>query len=90
MAHVNTRGVRLDRAVSRRTRTIRASFLAMAEKPSSERQNEGYDEAARGGKDVPPTNVGIPRERDKRLGDAFDREADAAANDVRRREHSAE
>lgn len=56
-----------------------------------ERQNEGYDEAARGGKDMPPTNVGIPVEPEDRIRrDAFDREANEAANDVRRRDHSAD
>lgn len=56
----------------------------------TERQDEGYDEAARGGKGVPPTDVGVPQEHDRRSDDPFDREADQAANDVRRREHSAE
>jgi hypothetical protein len=62
----------------------------MTERQRSDKQDEGYDEAARGGKNVPPTDVGVPQERDKRAGDAFDREADQAANDVRRREHSAD
>lgn len=56
----------------------------------AQRQNEGYDEAARGGKNVPPSDVGVPQEPDRRRGDAFDRAADEAANDVRRREHSAD
>ena len=30
------------------------------ETPMTPRQKEGYDEAARGGKGVPPSNVGIP------------------------------
>ena len=56
-------------------------------------QNEGYDEAARGGKGAPPSNVGIPPnpgDSDVRTGDEFDREARDAANQVRRREHSAD
>ena len=56
-------------------------------------QNEGYDEAAHGGKDVPASDVGIPisdRDRERLSGDPFDREAAEAANDVRRREHSAD
>jgi hypothetical protein len=53
------------------------------------KQNEGYDEAARGGKGVPPTDVGVPLTPDERPdADAFDREAREAANDVRRRENS--
>ena len=62
----------------------------MAENEGTKRQDEGYDEAARGGKGVPPSDVGVPHERDNRVGDEFDREADQAANDVRRREHSAD
>ena len=63
----------------------------MAEKKTpEERQNEGYDEAARGGKGVPPTDVGVPLEPggDAR-GDEFDRAAREAANDVRRQDKSA-
>jgi hypothetical protein len=59
-------------------------ITTMAEKKTrEERQNEGYDEAARGGKGVPPypgDSVG---------GDEFDRAAREAANDVRRRDKSA-
>jgi hypothetical protein len=56
-----------------------------------ERQNEGYDEAARGGKGVPPTPVNSPLAPDEAAtGDEFDRAAREAANDVRRREHSAD
>lgn len=55
-----------------------------------QKQNEGYDEAARGGKGMPPTDVGVPLEPDDSVGgDAFDREAREAANDVRRRDNSA-
>ncbi len=62
----------------------------MAENDRTKRQDEGYDEAARGGKNVPASDVGVPHEPDNRAGDEFDREADQAANDVRRREHSAD
>lgn len=56
-----------------------------------ERQNEGYDEAARGGPGVPPSDVGVPNSGSgSRPRDAFDRAAGDAANDVRRREHSAD
>ena len=56
----------------------------------SQKQNEGYDEAARGGKGVPPTDVGVPLRPDDSVGgDEFDREAREAANDVRRRDKSA-
>jgi hypothetical protein len=57
---------------------------------TDERTNAGYDEAARGGPGVPPTDVGVPNDADQTGGDAFDREAREAANDVRRREHSAD
>jgi hypothetical protein len=58
---------------------------------TSERQNEGYDEVARGGKNVPPSDVGIPPNRGESVGgDEFDREAREAANDVRRRDTSAD
>jgi len=61
------------------------------ERTLEERQNDGYDEAARGGPGVPPSDVGIPTDSDDETGgDAFDREAREAANDVRRRDHSAE
>jgi hypothetical protein len=56
-------------------------------------QNEGYDEAARGGPGAQPTNVGIPMspgDRDIRQEDAFDRAEREAANDVRRRDRSAD
>jgi hypothetical protein len=56
-------------------------------------QNDGYDEAARGGRDVPPSDVGVPPnpgEQDIRREDEFDRASREAANDVRRREHSAD
>jgi hypothetical protein len=57
---------------------------------ATQKQNEGYDEAARGGKGMPPTDVGVPlRPNDTSGGDEFDREAREAANDVRRRENSA-
>jgi hypothetical protein len=57
----------------------------------TERQNQGYDEAARGGKGVPKSDVGIPpNPGDSVGGDEFDRAAREAANDVRRREHSAD
>ena len=63
----------------------------MAEKKTNEeRQNEGYDEAARGGKGVPPTNVGVPLDPEgTSRGDEFDRAAREAANDVRRQDSSA-
>ncbi len=56
-------------------------------------QNEGYDEAARGGAGARATDVGVPPnpgEDDVRREDEFDRAAREAANDVRRREHSAD
>ncbi len=56
----------------------------------AERQDAGYDEAARGGKGVPPSDVGVPNPDDQVSGDEFDRAAREAANDVRRREHSAD
>jgi hypothetical protein len=53
-------------------------------------QNEGYDEAAHGGKGVPSSDVGIPPNPDDSVGgDEFDRAARDAANDVRRRDKSA-
>jgi hypothetical protein len=63
----------------------------MAEKTSREEpQNRGYDEAARGGKGVPPTNVGVaPNPGDSVGRDGFDRAAREAANDVRRRDKPA-
>ncbi len=57
----------------------------------TERQKEGYDVAARGGKGVPPSDVGVPPPPGESTdGDEFDREAREAANDVRRRDHSAD
>jgi hypothetical protein len=57
----------------------------------TERQNEGYDEAAHGGKDVPASDVGIPPgPGDSVGGDEFDRAARDAANDVRRQDKSAD
>jgi hypothetical protein len=56
----------------------------------TQKQNEGYDEAARGGKGMPPTDVGVPLTPDEPPdSDEFDREAREAANDVRRRDNSA-
>jgi hypothetical protein len=61
------------------------------EYPVTRRQEEGYDEASRGGKGVPPSDVGVPPNPGESTGgDEFDREAREAANDVRRREHSAD
>jgi hypothetical protein len=52
-------------------------------------QNAGYDEAARGGPGVPPSDVGTASDVDRPSGgDAFDREADNAAAEVRRRERT--
>jgi len=57
----------------------------------TERQNQGYDEAAHGGKNVPSDDVGIPPNPDDAGdGDEFDRAARDAANDVRRQDKSAE
>jgi len=57
----------------------------------TERQNQGYDEAARGGKGVPKSDVGIPpNPGDSVGGDEFDRAAREAANDVRRQDRSAD
>jgi hypothetical protein len=57
-----------------------------------EKQNQGYDEAVRG---QPPVKLDImdtnANEQDKSRDEKrFDRAADEAANDVRRREHSAD
>jgi hypothetical protein len=53
----------------------------------TKRQNEGYDEAARGGKDVPPSDVGLPpTPDDSAAGDEFVRASRDAAYDVRRRD----
>jgi hypothetical protein len=63
----------------------------MTEKRDTERQNEGYDEAARGGRHMPSTDVGIPpNPGDEIGGDEDDAAAREAANDVRRRDHSAD
>ena len=64
--------------------------MAENKKREEERQNEGYDEAARGGKGVRPSDVGVPpNPGDSVGGDRFDRAARAAANDVRRQDKSA-
>jgi hypothetical protein len=61
------------------------------EQPMSERQKQGYDEAAHGGAGVPASDVGVPpNPGDSVGGDEFDRAGREAANDVRRREHSAD
>ena len=57
----------------------------------TERQNQGYDEAAHGGKNVPSSDVGIPpNPGESGGGDEFDRAARDAANDVRRQDKSAD
>jgi hypothetical protein len=57
----------------------------------TKRQDEGYDEAAHGGKGVPASDVGVPPNPGEETGgDEFDRAARDAANDVRRRDNSAE
>jgi hypothetical protein len=57
----------------------------------TKRQEQGYDEAVRGGAGVPPSDVGVPPNPDEEVGgDAFDRAAREAANDVRRQDKSAE
>jgi len=60
------------------------------QRESDHTTDEGYDEAARGGKGVPPSDVGIPVDPDEVSADPDDREARNAANDVRRRDHSAD
>ena len=61
------------------------------QKQEQKEQNEGYDEAARGGKGVPSTNVGTSPDTPKPApADPFDKAAKKAAADVRRRESSAE
>ncbi len=61
------------------------------EYPVTKTQKEGYDEAAHGGKDVRPSDVGVPpNPGDAVGGDEFDRAAQEAANDVRRQDHSAD
>jgi hypothetical protein len=58
---------------------------------ATEQQNAGYDEAARGGKGAPKSDVGIPpNPGDSVGGDEFDRAAREAANDVRRHDKSAD
>jgi hypothetical protein len=60
------------------------------EYPINKRQEEGYDEAARGGAGVPPSDVGVPATPDESTGgDEFDKAARDAANDVRRHDKSA-
>jgi hypothetical protein len=52
-------------------------------------QDAGYDEAARGGQGVPPSDVAIPVEPGENRGpDEFDRAARDTADEVRRRERS--
>jgi hypothetical protein len=52
-------------------------------------QNDGYDDAARGGPGARPTNVGTSPDTRVTREDEFDRAAREAANDVRRRDSSA-
>ena len=53
-------------------------------------QDQGYDEAARGGKGVPPSDVGVPLDPDDHLGgEETEPAARDAAEEVRRRERSA-
>jgi hypothetical protein len=52
--------------------------------------NDGYDDAARGGRGVPSSNVGTTPDQHRGPEDVFDREAREAANDVRRRDSSAD
>jgi hypothetical protein len=60
------------------------------ERPTTERQKEGYDEAAHGGKNVPPSDVGIPPNPGDEIGGSRDDQAAReAANDVRRQDKSA-
>ena len=64
--------------------------MAEDKRREEERQNEGYDEAARGGKGVRPSDVGVPANPgDSVGGDQFDRAARDAANEVRRQDKSA-
>ena len=57
----------------------------------TKRQEQGYDEAAHGGADVPASDVGVPPNGDEEVGgDAFDCAARDAANDVRRQDKSAD
>lgn len=57
---------------------------------ATERQNEGYDEAARGGPNMPPSDVGVPNTGERVPRTPDDRAADDAMMEVRRREHSAD
>ncbi len=60
------------------------------ERTTTRRQDEGYDEAARGGKNVPPSDVGVPPNPGEEVGGTEDdRAAREAANDVRRQDKSA-
>ena len=68
----------------------------MAEHRDDERGNDrwppphdDYDDAAREGR-VPLSNVGTTPDQDRGPEDAFDREARETANDVRRRDSSAD
>ena len=54
------------------------------------RAAEGYDEAAEGGRGVPPSHVGTTPYHHRGPEDAFDRGAREAADDVRRRDSSAD
>ncbi|MBS1819240.1 MAG: hypothetical protein JSU08_15000 [Acidobacteria bacterium] len=57
------------------------------EHTTTKRQEQGYDEAARGGPGAAPSDVGIPPNPGEEVGgDEFDRAARQAANDVRQRE----
>lgn len=63
------------------------------ERPNERRtphQKEGDDEAARGGRGVPPSNVGTTPDQTRGREETFAREAREAADDVRRRDSSAE
>jgi hypothetical protein len=55
----------------------------------TERQKKGYDEAAHGGPDVPPSDVGVPTGEGARDETESDPAARDAAAEVRRRERSA-
>jgi hypothetical protein len=61
------------------------------EYPTTDRQKQGYDEAARGGRGVRPSDVGVPpNPGEEGGGDENDRAAREAANDVRRQDKSAD
>ena len=66
---------------------LRRRMAEHNEQPRSE-QNKGYDEAAHGGPNMPKSDVGTGQPR--RREDEFDHEAREAANDVRRRDSSAD